>query len=171
MVHNPAFSPEQNVNPVIAVAHPGLRDVADAHKQRRLIRPDRPVTYAAPIKGQYGATAPLTDRMARLDVPGNLALPIRPQTFFDKTSCKMCLSKLRSATSRFSWRFSSSSCLSRRSSLTPNPPYSCLPPVKGLLRYPHPADHLRHRRARLCLLHRVGNLLLSLSTLLHGMLL
>src|SRR5258705_8604340 len=47
----------------------------------------------------------------------------RPQNFFLTTSCRMCLSKVRSATSCFSFRFSSSKSRNRRSSLTPIPPY------------------------------------------------
>lgn len=46
-----------------------------------------------------------------------------------------------------------------------------LPAVKRLLRNPHSAQHLSHRRARLPLLQRVGDLLFGISTLLHGMLL
>ena len=83
---------------------------------------DLGVSYAPPVEGQYGAAPALTDRMTRLDVPGDLALPIRPQTFFDRTSCKICLSRLRSATNRLSCRFSSSNCLSRLNSPTPSPP-------------------------------------------------
>jgi hypothetical protein len=45
-----------------------------------------------------------------------------PQSFFCSTSCNMILSKLRSATSCLSLRFSSSSWRSLRSSLTPMPP-------------------------------------------------
>lgn len=48
-----------------------------------------------------------------LDIPGG------PQTFFRKASDSMCLSRERSATSRFNRLFSSSSWHSRRSSLTP----------------------------------------------------
>jgi hypothetical protein len=40
VVHNPTFPSQQDVNPEIAVSHPGLRDVTDAHQQRRLIGPD-----------------------------------------------------------------------------------------------------------------------------------
>jgi len=45
------------------------------------------------------------------------------QNFFESTSWSICLSRLRSATMRFNRRFSSSSCLKRRSSETPRPPY------------------------------------------------
>jgi len=40
-----------------------------------------------------------------------------------RTSCRMCLSNVRSATMPFSLRFSSRSCRSSRTSFNPNPPY------------------------------------------------
>jgi hypothetical protein len=46
-----------------------------------------------------------------------------------------------------------------------------LPAEKRLLRNPHSAKHLSHRRARLRLLQRVGDLLFGILALLHGMLL
>jgi hypothetical protein len=49
------------------------------------------------------------------------------------------------------------------------PTLQLLPPAKGLLRNPHPPDHFRNRCPRLCLLYRIGNLLVCKSTLLHGM--
>lgn len=42
-----------------------------------------------------------------------------------------------------------------------------LPVIERLLRNAHPADRLRHRHARLRLLQREGNLLISLPRLLH----
>ena len=50
VVHDPAFPSQQDVNPEIAVSHPSLRDVPDAHEQRRLIGSDRPVTYPTPLE-------------------------------------------------------------------------------------------------------------------------
>src|SRR3546814_12570369 len=75
VVHNPAFATKQAVDPEIAIAHPGLRDVPDTHDQRRLVGSNRPVSHCPSIKGQHRATAPLADRMVRLDIPDDLALP------------------------------------------------------------------------------------------------
>ncbi len=61
-----------------------------------------PVSYDPSIKGQHRATAPLADRMARLNIPDDLALPSRPQTSFDSASCRMCLSRL-SETASVRW--------------------------------------------------------------------
>jgi hypothetical protein len=54
---------------------------------------------------------------------GHLFANHRLQYFFFKTSCSICLSRLRSATSCLRCLFSSSSWRKRRSSLVPMPPY------------------------------------------------
>ena len=51
------------------------------------------------------------------------------------------------------------------------PAIELLPTIERLLRDPHPTDHLGHRRPRLRLLQRIGNLFLGVPGLLHGMLL
>jgi hypothetical protein len=51
----------------------------------------------------------------------------------------------------------------------PKPAVERRPAVKHLLRKPHSAQSLSHRRSRLRLLQRIGNLLFCRSTLLHGM--
>ena len=63
------------------------------------------------------------DGEGRLHPGGQLAALCGPQTFFRSASDSMCLSSVRSATRRFSRRFSSSSDRSRRSSLTPRCAY------------------------------------------------
>ena len=86
MIHLPALPAEQNIKAEIAVPHPGPREIADAHNQRRLIGFDRVIAHRRPIKAQGGANAPLADALGRLHVPHDLAPPSRPQTFFDSTS-------------------------------------------------------------------------------------
>ena len=51
----------------------------------------------------------------------------------------------------------------------PKPAVERLPAVKHLLRKLHSAQSLSHRRSRLRLLQRIGNLLFWRATLLHGM--
>src|ERR1700694_61275 len=58
-----------------------------------------------------------------MDPQGELTPSCRPQVFFLSTSCRMCRSRVRSATRRFNRAFSSRNCLSWRSSLTPRLPY------------------------------------------------
>ena len=53
---------------------------------------------------------------------GDMSFLGRFQSFFDKTSCRICLSSTRSATRPFSRLFSASNCFSRRISGTPSPP-------------------------------------------------
>jgi hypothetical protein len=65
----------------------------------------RHVAHRRPVDAERKATAPLADRVGRLDVRDELAPPPRRQSFFASTSCKMCLSRLRSATSCFNLRF------------------------------------------------------------------
>ena len=89
-------------------------------------------------------------------------------TFFDRTFCRMCLARLRSATSCFSCPFSSSSCFRRLSSPTPRPPYTFFQRVERLLRNPHPPDNFGHRRAGSRLLQREGNLLICVPRSLHS---
>jgi len=112
------------VYPEIAIARPRCRQITDAQHQRCLIRLVRDVAHRLPLDAQRRATAPFAHGMGRLDVRDELASSSRRQSFFDRTSCKMCLSRLRSATSCFSCRFSSSSCFRRLNSPTPRPPYT-----------------------------------------------
>ena len=74
----------------------------------------------------------------------------------------MCLSSVRSATSVFSFRFSSLSWRSSRNSLSPNPAYP-LPAVKRLLRYSHFAADLAYFLASFRLPQRVHDLLFGVS--------
>jgi site-specific recombinase XerC len=52
-----------------------------------------------------------------------ITLLSRRQSLFPKASCSITLSRLKSATRRLSFRFSSSSCFRRRTSATPIPMY------------------------------------------------
>jgi len=70
------------------------------------------------IDDERQAATPLTGAMGRLYVRDKVAPTSRRQSIFARTSCRMCLSRLRSATSCFSLRFSTSICLTRRSSPT-----------------------------------------------------
>jgi hypothetical protein len=105
VVHHPSLPAQQNIDPVIAIARAHRRKIADAPHQRRLVGSVRHVAHRRPVDAERKATAPLADRVGRLDVRDELAPPPRRQSFFASTSCKMCLSRLRSATSCFNLRF------------------------------------------------------------------
>ena len=77
----------------------------------------------APAEPDHPAGPPLAHPVGFLDMLDPLLHLGWLQNFFENTSCNICLSIVKSATSRFSCRFSSSSCLRRRSSETPSPSY------------------------------------------------
>ena len=92
----------------------------------RLIYPDLGISKAIPsgstelrqVTGPHAASAE-----GGLHPGGQLAALCGPQPFFRSVSVRMCLSSDKSATSRFSRAFSSSSDRSWRSSLTPKCAY------------------------------------------------
>lgn len=122
VIHPPTLPAQQDVDSEVAVAHPALGQITDAHPQRCLIGLGRAVADARPADAERGAAAPLAHPVRLLNLVHELASPSRRQSFFASTSCRMCLSRLRSATSCLSLRFSSSSCFSRRNSPVPRPP-------------------------------------------------
>ena len=120
-------------------------------------------------KGQTNqlTSSSLADLVARLAALDTFTKSSRPQSFFDSTSCKICLSRLRSATNDFKRLFSSSSCFKRRSSSVPKPGELILPAVKGLLADAKLAADLFDRCSGLGLFEREGNLLVCEFRLLH----
>src|SRR6476646_6429521 len=85
------------------------------------------------------------------------------QGFFRSTSCNMCLSRVRSATNPFNRRFSSSSCLSRLSSLTPIPAYLFFPTIQSSFADPELPAHFQPFGPSFDLFKRVDNPLLAVS--------
>ncbi len=71
----------------------------------------------------------------------------RPCSFFATISRRMWRSRLRSATRRLSYEFSSRNCRSSRNSLKPSPAYSGRRRIKRLLANPMLAADLHHRLA------------------------
>src|SRR6185503_5178969 len=86
-------------------ARPGVGELVNPQAQRGLV-----ARLAAPIpRGATElreATGPhATNLEGHLEPPGELPTAHRPQAFFRKASDSMCLSSVRSATSRFSRLF------------------------------------------------------------------
>lgn len=123
MVVSPAFPAKHHVHAGRTIMHPHFRDLLDAHLQRALIPRDRFVTVDRAGQLQQCAGLPLARAETLHQVRDQITAPGRLQSFFDSTSCSMALSSDRSATSRLSFAFSSSSCFSRRSSEGDSPPY------------------------------------------------
>ena len=74
----------------------------------------RSVAMARPIEAQGHAAPPFADPVGILQMPDQRTATAKLQSFFESTSSNMTLSEDRSATSRFSLAFSSSSVPLRR---------------------------------------------------------
>ena len=83
----------------------------------------RPIAVAGTVQSQQAADAAFAHRKTCDEKPCIVASRYRLQPFFSITVFSAILSRLRSATSVFSRRFSSSSSLSRLSWLTSRPAY------------------------------------------------
>ncbi len=81
------------------------------------------VTMRAPWHSEGSSRPTLGHVLAMLDVLDRLPSPRRAQKFPFKASCKMSLSNVKSPTTFFSRRFTSSSCLRRFASSDFIPPY------------------------------------------------
>ena len=122
-IHQPAFAAQQHPNPLIPKPWPRVGQIANPQPQRRSDPwPTRSIPRRSTELRQ--PTGPRTaDLEGALKPAGQLPAACGPQAFFRSASDSMCLSSERSATRRFSRAFSSSSCRSRRSSLTPRCAY------------------------------------------------
>src|ERR1700691_652118 len=120
-VHPPAFTPQHHRQPPVAVTRPVAGEIAQALPQfvlgiaTALILVDPARDPRQPTSAAFIQLVRLTD--AAYQLPPRRGL----QAFFDSTSCSMCLSSVRSATSVFSLRFSSRNWRSSRSSFNPTP--------------------------------------------------
>src|SRR5579871_3645917 len=119
----PAFPSQENVHAPIAVAHACLADIPDPQFQFGLPGATGLVMVCGRVTQKDAAGSP--DRHAPLaaHLINELALTGRPQSFRRSASCSIALSSARSATTFFSFAFSSSSCFSRRISSGNSPSY------------------------------------------------
>jgi hypothetical protein len=110
----PAFPAQQDPNTLIAKPGSRMREIANAEPKGRLILgPTFPIPGRSTKLSQ--TTGPHTTHLKCPMKPvGQFPAAGGPQTFFRSASVNMCLSSERSATSRFSRLFSSSSWRSRR---------------------------------------------------------
>jgi hypothetical protein len=109
-IDRPAISPQQHVDAPATVAHPGLADAFDAMLEVGLVAALRLVDVKCTINLEGRAGTP--DRylpVTAQQLVDKFALAARLQSFFERTSCSIALSKDRSATIRFNFAFSSSS--------------------------------------------------------------
>lgn len=97
----------------IAVPNPRLRDLLDPLLEVGLIGTLATIVVSGSFRPEHAAGPPGADLLGAANIIGQLAAPIRPQSFGEKTSCNIALSSDRSATNRLSFAFSSSSWRSR----------------------------------------------------------
>jgi hypothetical protein len=123
VINPPAFAPEQDIDAPETEPNPSVRNLSHTGSKRFIegltfgsLIPTRPALKAHSARALNADPTPIDEMAYEL-----LSLR-RPWSFFRRTSCSMTLSRLRSATSCLSLRFSYSSWRSRRSSETPIPP-------------------------------------------------
>ena len=98
-------------------------EVTDTHDQRAFIFLHRLVIITRPVQLHQPERPAFANLISFHQSVSNHFLAPRLYNFFEISSCSMCLSRLRSATSFFKLAFSSSSCFSRLNSLIPMPAY------------------------------------------------
>jgi hypothetical protein len=121
VIVSPAFTPQEHVNARKTVSDPGLGDLFDALADGSVVA--RTLQFV--INKRAGNVANGTRASSRNAVFvdqlfDELPPLLRPQSFFFNTSCSICLSNVRSATTCFNRAFSSSSCRKRLSSAVPS---------------------------------------------------
>jgi len=85
-VHGPPVTPDQDMHTTIAIAHARLTDILDLQLQFGLIAASGLVDVKGPVDLQDGACASDRNLPVRFDCVDKIALAVRPQSFFDKTS-------------------------------------------------------------------------------------
>src|SRR5208282_1927945 len=116
-VYLPAFALQHHRQPPISIAHAAAGQFAQAHPQRVLRITMMLIWESRPVYRNQPRHAPLAQLVDLFGPLGKLATQARLYNFFWTISCRMCRSRLRSATSLFNLLFSSRSWRSSRSSL------------------------------------------------------
>src|ERR1700719_2025322 len=122
-IYAPTFSPQHHRQSSITVADPRAGQIPQPHTQFAL-RIATALVAIGPTRDAHQPASSVFTQLIRLSyLAHQLATLDGLQAFFESTSCKMCLSNVRSATIPFSLRFSSRSCRSSRSSCNRRPAY------------------------------------------------
>lgn len=121
VVNAEPVAPQQDVRPPGTVRDPRGRQLMQPPSNRRAVRPHRAIPHQPP-RGVEDPTGP-----ALADAEGVLRPAYRRASLcwahhtLPSDTRRKCLSSVRSATTCFSFRFSSRSCLSSTTSLTSSP--------------------------------------------------
>src|SRR5262249_45691363 len=110
VIDAPTFPAQQGVQSSIAIADPHTCQLAQTHTERRLVIGAAAIPIRAPMAPDHPACSPFTYAKADAHEVHQRLLLRRLYSFFRSTSWSMCRSKVRSATSCFRRRFSSSNC-------------------------------------------------------------
>jgi len=154
-IDRPTLPTQQDMDAPIPVAYPGLGDLLDLQLENGLIVAAGPVMVGRSPGPQHTTRAADADLPVGSNLINKRPAASRPQSFFDSTSCNIALSRLRSATSRLSLPFSSSSCFNRFISEGISPAYflrQFAPVIERRLRDTRLAAHLANRCSVFCLL-------------------
>src|SRR5262249_37106983 len=120
-VYLPAFPSQHHRQPTISVACPCPGQFPQSHAQLSLLIAAAFVSVRPTSDSDQPAGALFTELMRLAYFTHQFPARRGLQAFFESTSCKMCLSSVRSATSVFSFRFSSRCWRSSRNSFRPSP--------------------------------------------------
>src|SRR5690606_26517986 len=116
-------APHEDGQPPVFEARPLGCQLAQSRPQRLLGRPPVAIADRGARRPGHPARPPLREVVPLLQVGHHLAPRGGRHRLFATTSFSAALSSVSSRSSCFSLRFSSSSCLRRRSWLTSSPPY------------------------------------------------
>src|SRR5690606_36894600 len=122
-IHRPPLAPKQQVDTPVAPTRPLPGELEDPRSQALLRVADRLVAHAGAWKAREADRSALRDAVCGRDLLDDTPPLACPHDFFPRRSFRTWRFSAWSATMRFSRRFSSSSCLSRRASETSMPPY------------------------------------------------
>src|SRR5579864_5619362 len=98
MVDQPALTPQQHVDTSVTIADTHLRDLFDATAQHGIVDPFRAVMQYLAIHIQESTHPPLAQMPGAAHLRQHGRAARRSYHFFLSTSCRMCRSSVRSAT-------------------------------------------------------------------------
>ena len=123
VIHRPSFPLQQPMKPATAKLHASGCKVTQTNSSLCPIIGCAPVAITRSWATHQTAGATFGHFASEPQFIPQSSPSTGIQSVFDRTSCSIFLSRLRSATSCFRLRFSSSTCFNRRSSATPRPSF------------------------------------------------
>src|SRR5208283_5619428 len=99
MIHLPAFSLKQDMYTLITITHPGHCQITYPYPESSLLIFSAVVLISGSAKMKHITCPPCTYLVTHLQYFNLFSLLSRLKGFFRSTSCSICLSRLKSATS------------------------------------------------------------------------